>query len=195
MEKQTLTMEQIDNMISVLSENHGIMREKLEVMYMMPPEKYVENIADFSNDYLVELICCLWEYFTVLDKFIDWKRFDSVQWGKLTARFGNKLNGKSDVIPYWGHTEWAYVFSRIPENQLEQACLDCDKWDEFTAEEWAEVANRNSDFIEDKLCEALKHFTLQEWYDFLISCDYGHHYIEDCPFYDQLIKEHPDLLN
>ena len=47
MTKQTLTMEQIDNMISVLSEKHGIMREKLEVMYMMPPEECVENIADF----------------------------------------------------------------------------------------------------------------------------------------------------
>ena len=76
MEKQTLSMEQIDNMISVLSEKHGIMREKLEVMYIMPPEEYVENIADFSNDYLVKLICYLWEDFAVLDKFIDWKRFD-----------------------------------------------------------------------------------------------------------------------
>ena len=111
MEKQTLSMEQIDNLISVLSEKYGIMREKLEVMYLMPPEEYVENIADFSNDYLVKLICYLWEYFAVLDKFIDWKRFDSVQLGKLTARFGNKLNGKSDVIPCWGYTEWAYIIS------------------------------------------------------------------------------------
>ena len=98
---------QIDKMIDVFSEKYGIMRELLEVMYLRQPPVYAENVADFPNDYLVEFLCSfLWQELLPMEKDIDWKRFDAVEWGKLTARFGDKLNGKSDVVPYWGADEW-----------------------------------------------------------------------------------------
>ena len=196
MDKKTLSDVQIEKMIDILSKKHNLMQEALEsVLYMtLPPTEYVEDIADFSDDYLAEFLCSfLWQEIAHLADVIDWKRFDSVQWGKLTARFGDKLNGKSDVVPYWGAEEWAYIISLVCEEQLEEACLDCDKWDGFTAKNWGEVSGLSKN-IDERIKNASAKFTLEDWRDFFESSPCPEDYTDLCPCCEQLKKEYPDLM-
>ena len=195
MDKKTLSDAQIDKMIDVFSEKYGMMRELLEVMYLRQPPVYAENVADFPNDYLVEFLCSfLWQELLPMEKDIDWKRFDAVEWGKLTARFGDKLNGKSDVVPYWGADEWAFIISMVRKEQLEEVCLDCDKWDEFTAKNWGTVSGL-SENIDERIKNASAKFTLEDWRDFFKNSPYPEDYTDLCPCCEQLKKEYPDLLS
>ena len=197
MDKKTLSDAQIEKMVDILSKKHNLMQEALEsVLYVtLPPTEYVEDIADFSDDYLAEFLCSFtWYEIAHLADVIDWKRFESVQWGKLTACFGDKLDGKSDVIPYWGAEEWAYIISMVHVEQLEEACLDCDKWDEFTAKNWGTVSGL-SENIDERIKNASAKFTLEDWRDFFENSPYPEDFTDLCPCCEQLKKEYPDLLS
>ena len=196
MYKETLSDGQIQKMVDILSKKHNLMPDALEIFLRMtlPPEKYVEDIADFSDDYLTKFLCSFsWYDIAHLADVINWKRFDAVQWGKLTARFGEKLNGKSDVIPYWGAEEWAYIISMVREDQFEEVCLACDKWDEFTAENWGTVSGL-SENIDERIKKASEKFTLEDWSEFFKSSSCPEEYMDICPVCEQLKKEYPDLL-
>ena len=195
MKKQFLSEEQLLSMAEKIAQNNHFCCPEavLNAFYSYPPEEYVENIADFSNDYLADFLrCYLWGDVDFLSQYFDWKQFDAVQWGKLTAHFGNKLNDKSDVIPYWGHEEWAYIISKTPEEQLAAAIKDCDKWDEFTAEDWGSVYGK-CDEVDNKVKAALKNFSIQDWYNFLTNCDLRDDFTGICPCLDDLYKEFPDF--
>lgn len=195
MKKQFLSEEQLLSMAEKIAQNnHFCCAESvLKAFYSYPPTEYVENIADFSNDYLVDFLrCYLWEDVDFLSQYFDWKQFNAVQWGKLTAHFGNKLNDKSDVIPYWGHEEWAYIISKTPEEQLAATVYDCDKWDEFTAKNWGSVYGR-CDEVDNKVKAALKNFSIQEWYDFLTNCEYCEDFEKICPCLNELREKYRDF--
>ena len=195
MDKKTLSDAQIDKMIDVFSEKYGMTRELLEVMYLRQPPVYAENVADFPNDYLVEFLCSfLWQDLLPMEKDIDWKRFDAVAWGKLTARFGDKLNGKSDVVPYWGAEEWAFIISMVHKEQLEEVCTDCDKWDEFTPANWGTVGGISPE-VDERIKNASEKFSLEDWAEFFDNCPYPDEYTDICPVCDQLREKYPDLLS
>ena len=184
----------MEKMIEKFSKKYDVFPETIASAFLFcPPEKEVEDIAGFSNDFLVDFLRKFqWHDVEKMTANLDWKRFDAVQWGKLTARFGDKLDGKSEVVPYWGHEEWAYIISMVPAHQLAATVKDCDKWDEFTAKDWAQVYAK-CDEVDEKIEAAVKDFSHQDWYDFLTTCEYPHDFIGDCPDYDQLVKEFPDL--
>ena len=195
MKNQFLSEEQLLSMAEKIAQNnHFCCAESvLKAFYSYPPAEYVENIADFSNDYLADFLrCYLWEDVDFLSQYFDWKQFNAVQWGKLTAHFGNKLNDKSDVIPYWGHEEWAYIISKTPEEQLAATVCDCDKWDEFTAKNWGSVYGR-CDEVDNKVKAALKNFSIQEWYDFLTNCEYCEDFEKICPCLNELREKYRDF--
>ena len=184
----------MEKMIEKFSQKYDVLPETIAYAFMdLVPEKEVEDIADFPNDFLVDFLRKFqWHDVEKMTVNLDWKRFDAIQWGKLTACFGDKLDGKSEVVPYWGHKEWAYIISMVPAHQLAATVKDCDKWDEFTAKEWAQVYAR-CDEVDEKIEAAVKNFSRQDWYDFLTTCEYPHDFIGDCPDYDQLAKEFPNL--
>ena len=196
MKTQFLSEEQLWAMAEKIAQNNhfNCAESVLKAFYTYPPAEYVENIADFSKDYLADFLrCYLWEEVDFLSQYFDWKQFNAVQWGKLTARFGDKLDGKSDVIPYWGHEEWAYIISMTPGHQLAATVKDCDKWDEFTPEDWAAVYGR-CDEVDGKIEAAVKNFSHQDWYDFLTNCDdVRDDWMEKCPCLNDLLKEFPNL--
>ena len=126
--------------------------------------------------------------YTKLDSVLVEEFIDGPEYSIESLHF----DGKSEVVPYWGHEEWAYIISMVPEHQLAATVKDCDKWDEFTAKEWAQVYAK-CDEVDEKIEAAVKDFSHQDWYDFLTTCEYPHDFIGDCPDYDQLVKEFPDL--
>ena len=91
----------MEKLIEKFSKKYDVLPETVAYAFMdLVPEKEVEDIADFSNDFLVEFLRRFpWHDVEKMTANLDWKRFDAVQWGKLTAHFGDKLDGKSDVVP------------------------------------------------------------------------------------------------
>ena len=65
----------------IAQNNHFCCAESvLKAFYDYPPEEYVENIADFSNDYLADFLrCYLWKDVDFLSQYFDWKQFNAVQ--------------------------------------------------------------------------------------------------------------------
>lgn len=192
MTKQSFTDEQLWEMAEKIARNNHFICPDTVYGFLSsnPPEKYFESIADFPNDYLADFLCGrLWEDADFLSQYFDWKQFDAVQWGKLTARFGDKLNGKSDVIPYWGHAEWAYIISMVSKNQLAEIIRECDKWDDFTAREWGMVYGKSSD-VDEKISAAIQNFSLQDWYDFLTNCEDFQDFETICPCLNELREKY-----
>ncbi|MBO7328140.1 MAG: hypothetical protein J6W00_05135 [Lentisphaeria bacterium] len=185
----------MEKMIEKFSKKYDIIPELFESAFLdCPPPEEVEDIADFSNDYLVKFLRCFeWYVVQKMTVDLDWKRFDAVQWGKLTAFWGDKLDGKSDVVPFWGHEEWAYIISMVPEHQLNATLCDCDKWDEFTAKDWGTVYAK-CDEVDAKVEAAIKNFSHQDWYDFLTNCQYREDFFDRCPDLEVLKKEFPELV-
>ena len=101
----------MEKMIEKFSKKYDVLPETVARAFLScPPEKEVEDIADFSNDYLVDFLRkFLWHDVEKMTVNLDWKRFDSVQWGKLTACFGDKLDGKVDVKPTGEFEEWEFI--------------------------------------------------------------------------------------
>ena len=102
----------MEKMIEKFSKKYDVLPETVANAFMdLVPEKEVEDITDFSNDYLVEFLRkFLWNDVEKMTVNLDWKRFDSVQWGKLSISFGNKIDGKVDVKPTDEFEEWEFMF-------------------------------------------------------------------------------------
>ena len=96
------------------------------------------------------------------------------------------------MIPYWGHEEWAYIIYMVPEHHLAATIKDCDKWDEFTAEDWGKVYGK-CDEIDAKVNAALQNFSIQDWYDFLTNCEYSEDFEKICPCLNELREKYSDF--
>ena len=102
----------MEKMIEKFSQKYDVPTETIARAFLScPPEKEVEDIADFSNDYLAEFLCrFLWHDVEKMTVNLDWKRFNAVQWCKLSISFGNKIDGKVDVKPTSEFEEWEFMF-------------------------------------------------------------------------------------
>ena len=102
----------MEKMIEKFSQKYDVPTETIARAFLFcPPEKVVEDIVDFSNDYLVEFLRkFLWHDVEKMTVNLDWKRFDAIQWCKLSISFGNKLDGKVDVKPTGEFEEWEFIF-------------------------------------------------------------------------------------
>ncbi len=103
----------MEKMIEKFSKKYDLAPEVIAnaFLHCPPPEKEVEDITDFSNDYLVEFLRRFhWHDVEKMTVNLDWKRFDAIQWCKLTISFGNKLEDKVDVKPAGEFEEWEYIF-------------------------------------------------------------------------------------
>ena len=102
----------MDKMIEKFSQKYDVLPETIANASMdLAPEKEVEDIADFSTDYLAEFLRRFyWHDVEKMAGNLDWKRFDAIQWCKLTISFGNKLEDKVDVKPTGEFEEWEYIF-------------------------------------------------------------------------------------
>ena len=102
----------MEKMIEKFSQKYDVPAENIASAFLScPPEKEVEDIADFSNDYLVEFLRrFLWHDVEKMTVNLDWKRFDAVHWCKLSISFGKKLDGKVVVIPTGEFEEWEFIF-------------------------------------------------------------------------------------
>ena len=102
----------MEKMIEKFSKKYDVLPETVANAFMdLVPEKEVEDIADFSNDYLVDFLRKFqWNDVEKMTANLDWERFDAIQWCKLTISFGNKLEDKVDVKPTGEFEEWEYIF-------------------------------------------------------------------------------------
>ena len=102
----------MEKMIEKFSQKYDVLPETVAYAFMdLVPGKEVEDIAGFSNDFLVDFLRRFhWNDVEKMTVNLDWKRFDAVQWCKLTISFGNKLDGKVDVRPTGEFEEWEYIF-------------------------------------------------------------------------------------
>ena len=102
----------MEKMIEKFGQKYDVLPETIAYAFMdLVPEKEVEDITDFSNDYLVEVLRrFLWNDVEKMTVNLDWERFDAIQWCKLTISFGDKLDGKVDVKPTGEFEEWEYIF-------------------------------------------------------------------------------------
>jgi hypothetical protein len=102
----------MEKMIEKFSKKYDVLPEAVIYAFLdLVPEKEVEDIAGFSNDYLVEFLRrFLWHDVEKMTVNLDWKRFDAIHWCKLSISFGNKLDGKVDVRPTGEFEEWEFIF-------------------------------------------------------------------------------------
>ena len=102
----------MEKMIEKFSKKYDVPTETIARAFLFcPPEKEVEDITDFPNDFLVEFLRRFpWNDVEKMTVNLDWKRFDAIQWCKLTISFGDKLKDKVDVKPSGEFEEWEYIF-------------------------------------------------------------------------------------
>ena len=102
----------MEKMIEKFCQKYDVPTETIARAFLScPPEKEVEDITDFSNDYLVDFLRRFqWHDVEKMTVNLDWKRFDAIQCCKLSISFGNKLDGKVDVKPTGEFEEWEYIF-------------------------------------------------------------------------------------
>ena len=102
----------MEKMIEKFSKKYDVPTENIARAFLScPPEKEVEDITDFSNDFLVEFLRRFyWNDVKKMTVNLDWERFDAVQWCKLSISFGNKLDNKREIKPVGVFEEWEFIF-------------------------------------------------------------------------------------
>ena len=157
---------------------------------------YAEKWEDLPTDYLVELfIYCP----AFIDFLHDWTILSPKQFGKLVAYLGSKVHKKCDTVPVFNTVDWVQILIRTAKskdytdeqkNEIYQQC----PWLYFTPKNYADIYTV-SDELNERIIEATRHFSHDDWYEFFMFCPYARDFGLLCPDYYHILDEFPDIVN
>ena len=157
---------------------------------------YAEKWEDLPTDYLVELfIFCP----AFIDFLHDWTIFSPKQFGKLVAHLGSLVSGKCATVPVFNTADWVQILIRTAKskeytdeqkNEIYQQC----PWLYFTPKNYADIYTF-SDELNERIIEATRHFSHDDWYEFFMFCPYASDFVLLCPDYHHILDDFPDIVN
>ena len=157
---------------------------------------YAEKWEDLPTDYLVELFIARPAF---IDFLHDWTVFSPKQFGKLVAHLGSLVSGKCATAPVFNTADWVQIlihtaknkdYTDEQKNEIYQQC----PWLYFTPKNYAEIYTV-SDELNERIIEATRHFSHDDWYEFFMFCPYARDFGLLCPDYYHILDEFPDLEN